>query len=185
MECEREEEIDVPCPQIVHEYNKHMGVDLCDMLMALYCIKLCTRKWYMYIVYYCIGVAIVNGWLLYWQHCEQKKIAGGKVLYLLKFQTQIAHSLLYAGKVGCQAPQNKWGHPSLSPQSSDVSNPHKHQRASVPIPQNDVRFILFVEKQQRCRFCSGGYSRVKCSKCHVQLCLVKDRNCFNAFHHRS
>ncbi|CAB4027971.1 Hypothetical predicted protein [Paramuricea clavata] len=52
--------IDVLCHQIVHEYNKHMeGVDLCDMLMALYCIKLRTRKWYMHIVYYCIGVAIV------------------------------------------------------------------------------------------------------------------------------
>ena len=64
--AKEKKKIDVPCPQIVHEYNKHMGgVDLCDMLMALYRIKLRTRKWYTHIVYYCIGVAIVNGWLLY------------------------------------------------------------------------------------------------------------------------
>ena len=53
--------IDVPCPLIVIKYKKLMGgVDLCDMLMSLYRIKLRTRKWYMLIVYYCIGVAIVN-----------------------------------------------------------------------------------------------------------------------------
>ena len=55
--AKEKKKIDVPCPQIVHEYNKHMGgVDLCDMLMALYRIKLRTRKWYTHIVYYCIGI---------------------------------------------------------------------------------------------------------------------------------
>ena len=39
--------IEVECPEIVHQYNKHIGgVDLCDMLMALYRIRLGTQKWY-------------------------------------------------------------------------------------------------------------------------------------------
>ena len=54
--------IEVECPEIVHQYNKHTGgVDLCDMLMALYRIRLGTKKWYFHIVYYGIGVAVVNG----------------------------------------------------------------------------------------------------------------------------
>ena len=172
----------------MHEYNKHMGgVDLCDMLLALYRIKLGTRKWYMHIVYYCIGVSIVNAWLIYRRHCEQKKIAKKNVLPLLKFQIQIANSLLQAGKVGKQTPQGKRGRPSLSP-VPDTDGTSKRQRSSVAIPQNDIRFDqvghfpLFADKQQRCRLCKKGYSRVECSKCHVHLCLVKDRNCFHNFH---
>lgn len=188
------EKIDVPCPEIVHEYNKYMGgVDLCDMLLALYRIKLGTRKWYMHIVYYCIGVSIVNAWLLYRRHCEQKKTVKKNVLPLLKFQVQIANSLLQAGKVGKQGPQSKRGRPSHSPVSDNPvsDNPPKRQRPSVSIPQNDIRydqvghFPLFADKQQRCRLCKKGYSRIECAKCHVHLCLVKDRNCFHEFHHKS
>lgn len=125
------EKINVPCPEIVHEYNKHMGgVYLCDMLLALYRIKLGTRKWYMHIVYYCIGVSIVNGWLLYQQHCEKKKTVKKNVLPLLKFQSQIANSFLQTGKVGKQAPQNKSGRPSLFPVAD---NSLKRQRSSVAI----------------------------------------------------
>ena len=35
----------VSCPNIIHQYNRHMGcVDLCDMLMALYGINVDTKK---------------------------------------------------------------------------------------------------------------------------------------------
>jgi hypothetical protein len=47
--AEHQSMIEVPCPEIVHQYNKHMGgVDLCDMLLALYRIKVGTRKWSIY-----------------------------------------------------------------------------------------------------------------------------------------
>lgn len=49
-------------PKMVEEYNLHMGgVDLCDMLMSLYRVHLRSCKYYMNIVYYCIGLSIVNG----------------------------------------------------------------------------------------------------------------------------
>ena len=36
--------VDVPCPAIIKEYHEHMGgVDLFDMLVALYCTKLTTK----------------------------------------------------------------------------------------------------------------------------------------------
>ena len=38
---------DIPCPQIVKEYNKSMGgVDLADMLLSLYRIPCKTKRWY-------------------------------------------------------------------------------------------------------------------------------------------
>ena len=53
--------IEIDCPSIVHEYNKFMGaVDLHDMLLSLYAIKLRSNKWYMPIFYYCIKVAVTN-----------------------------------------------------------------------------------------------------------------------------
>lgn len=45
----------------VEEYNMPMGeVDLCDMLMAFYHITLRSTKYYMHIVYYCIGLSVIN-----------------------------------------------------------------------------------------------------------------------------
>lgn len=178
--------IDVPCPLIVIRYNKHMGgVDLCDMLMSLYRIKLGTRKWYMHIVYYCIGVAIVNAWLLYRRHCQQKGVEEKDMWSLLKFPTMIANALLASGK---ETPNRKRGRPSSSPGSSTLPQRKMHHSAAVPIPYDDVRldkmdhFPLFTQSQQRCRLCSTGYTHVKCCKCKVALCLIKNRNCFLDFH---
>ena len=45
----------VDCPQVVKAYNKSMGgVDLADMLIALYRISVKTNRWYIKIVGYCI-----------------------------------------------------------------------------------------------------------------------------------
>lgn len=44
---EQKQKIEVDIPQIVREYNKHMGgVDLADMLISLYKVPFKTRRWY-------------------------------------------------------------------------------------------------------------------------------------------
>lgn len=59
---------------IVEEYNKHMdGVDLGDMHVDGH-IELRSTKNYMDIVFYCMNLAVVNGWLLYRRHCSQKDV---------------------------------------------------------------------------------------------------------------
>ena len=53
--------VNVQRPNIVKEYNQHMGgLDLSDMLMSLYKISRKSRKYYMRILYYLLGVATVN-----------------------------------------------------------------------------------------------------------------------------
>ena len=87
--------INVSCPNIIHQYNKHMGaVDLCDMLMALHRVNVSTKKLYFHTIYYCINVAIANAWLIYKRHCQQKNLSRSNTMQLLVFQTRIANSLL-------------------------------------------------------------------------------------------
>ena len=74
------------------------GVDLSDILLALY--KICQRsvKYYMHIFYYCLGVSVANGWLLYRRQSEQKGINKKQQLTLLKFKAQVANSVLQSRK---------------------------------------------------------------------------------------
>lgn len=67
--------IQIPRPQMVSEYNLHMGgVDLADMLMALYRIKCGSKKPYMRLIHFGLNIAVTNGWLLYRRHCDQSKV---------------------------------------------------------------------------------------------------------------
>ncbi|XP_065070858.1 uncharacterized protein LOC135695640, partial [Rhopilema esculentum] len=154
--------ITISRPLMVEEYNLHMGgVDLCDMLMALYRIRLRSNKYYMHIIYYCIGVSVINGWLLYRRHCMQLGIPSKDELTLIQFQSMVANALTLAGK----STQPRRGRPSITPPPKKKTKCH-----AVATPINDVRFDNvghipdFEEKQQRCRYCPKGYSAVKCVK---------------------
>ena len=60
---------------------------------------------------------------------------------------------------------------------------------TVPTPCLDIYYDQIghwpepVNKKNHCRLCQA-YSRTKCSKCKLSLCLLKDRNCFKDFYHK-
>ena len=180
--CGKEKKnISVPCPTVVCQYNKHMGgVDLADMLLALYRIKVGTRKWYYHIMYYCIGVCIINGWILYKRHCMQKQVPTKEIKSLLR---EIASSLVQENKRAPRGPGRR---------RSDIIVPVKKRKPAAHLPLDIIRydcvdhFPVFGEKQQRCKLCISVYSRVYCSKCvpMQHLCLVSARNCFFEFYHK-
>ena len=65
--------VEVDIPHIVNAYNKSMGgVDLSDMLMALYRIAIRPRRWYLRIICYLVDLSPSNGWLLYRRHLTKK-----------------------------------------------------------------------------------------------------------------
>ncbi|XP_049762394.1 piggyBac transposable element-derived protein 3-like [Schistocerca cancellata] len=172
--------IDVPRPYIVEKYNKHMGcVDLADMLIELYHINLRSRKWYMRIVYWCLSVAVVNGWLLQRRHMVQR----GKTskMSLLQFQANIAAGLLLAGK---SASQKKRGRPS----SEMLTRTPAAKRTVCAAPVMDERFdglehfADMVEKKGRCKVCIKSTTQIFCTKCKVHLCLTINKKCFHIFH---
>lgn len=86
---------------MVVKYNSQMGegVDLCDMLLSMNRVPHQSTKYYMHIVFYCIGVVVVNGWLLYRRHLHQKRVPQKKHMPLISFQSAIAASLWQVGKI--------------------------------------------------------------------------------------
>ncbi|XP_072380837.1 uncharacterized protein [Diabrotica undecimpunctata] len=61
---EKKRYIDVDCPQIIKECNRHMGgVDLMDGLIGRYHIRLKTRNSMLQIFYHLIDMAVTNAYV--------------------------------------------------------------------------------------------------------------------------
>ena len=60
------EKKDIACLKIVTMYNKSMGgIDLADMLIALYRIQCKTTRWHIKVFWHMVDIAKVNAWILY------------------------------------------------------------------------------------------------------------------------
>ncbi|XP_061567214.1 piggyBac transposable element-derived protein 3-like [Cololabis saira] len=178
---EKRRRVGVPCPNIVSQYNVHMGgVDLADMMVALYRTPAKSHRWYMCLFWQMADIAINNGWLLYRR--DAKSLGMQKHKKLKTFRLEVADALINGGK--------KKGRPSKG-REEDMHSPTRCiQRPTTPRPVADVRydqvdhFPVFIEKG-RCRFCSDGQTTIYCQKCGVRLCIVtgkSPRNCFQIFH---
>ena len=59
----------MPIPQIAKQYNEHMGgVDLHDQLLPYYRMSLCSKKYYMRLIFHLFDV--INSWLMYRRDAE-------------------------------------------------------------------------------------------------------------------
>lgn len=168
--------IDVSMPQIVKQYNMHMGgVDLADMLIALYRTQMKTHKWYLNIFSQLLDVCVNNAWLQYRNDCKQLKEK--YVLRLKEFRVQIAIALSSKGK------------PKVGRKDkvTSLSENLKIKNKIVPRPIDDVRLDCYshmpiVVIKGRCRMCKKGQTTISCSKCNTRLCITSKRNCFLNFH---
>lgn len=166
--------IQVQRPHVVEEYNKFMGgVDLADMLLELYRIDIKSTKWYMRIIYWIIGVSIVNAWLLYRRHMTQRHEK--PKMRLLEFQTSIATALCEAQNT----PIRKRGRPSTEIETiAPTTTPKRMYSTPTPIP--DVKLDRMdhlpdmCETNERCRNCKQT-TFMKCVKCKVHLVLQKKK----------
>ncbi|XP_028394533.1 piggyBac transposable element-derived protein 3-like [Dendronephthya gigantea] len=166
--------VDIQKPKIVAEYNKFMGgIDLMDMLCSLYRYSIKSRRWYLYIWYHTLTVAMVNSWLIYRKHQQN-----GKYMKLRCFQAIVAEGLLKAGKT--RKRKSSLDNPSPIPRKRQTS-----------VPVDDVRFDGVDhlpdwdnDNRQRCKLCKDSRSHAMCRKCNVYLCFNKDRNCYKEYHTR-
>ncbi|XP_036963569.1 piggyBac transposable element-derived protein 3-like [Acanthopagrus latus] len=105
----------VPRPGIVETYNRFMGgVDLLDMLSALYKYSLKSRQWYLHIWWHSVTVALINAWILYRRDLK----AQGRekdAMPLRRFQASVGSCLISAGKA-----RVKPGRPLSSPSQSTM-----------------------------------------------------------------
>ena len=87
--------IDVQRPHIVDVYNRNMGgVDLLDSLTAKYKFPVKARRWYIYIFWHTITLAVVNAWLLYKRDCAALNKPEKEIKILRRFQSELADSLI-------------------------------------------------------------------------------------------
>ena len=63
---EQKRRIDVPMPQMIHCYNRFMGgVDLIDLFIANYRIRIRSKKWWWPFFSWSVDACLVNAWLMY------------------------------------------------------------------------------------------------------------------------
>ncbi|XP_072144446.1 piggyBac transposable element-derived protein 2-like [Dermacentor andersoni] len=83
--------VSITRPSIVGVYNECTGgVDLMDMLVALYRINLRSKKWYRRLFFHLLDVVIVNCWLLYRRDSTAAKVPRNQQMTLLHFKAEIA-----------------------------------------------------------------------------------------------
>ncbi|XP_012722667.2 piggyBac transposable element-derived protein 3 [Fundulus heteroclitus] len=175
------------------------GVDLLASFAAKYKFALKSRRWYMYIFWHTITLAVVNAWLLYKRHCQALAMPKKETLNMRKFQAQLASSLILMDSTLTTPrrgrPSSGTGSPDAAESpltagkrpSSDDGSPNSPSKKSCAHPPLDVRMDLtghfpMKVKRGRCRHCSKGYTNTQCSKCDVRLCFSEDRNCFWDYH---
>lgn len=167
---EKKARIDVDCPQIVKQYNAHMGgVDLADMLVALYRSNLKTKRWYMALFSQALDICVNNAWL---QHRRDRNLK--QQLPLKKFRVEIIKELLQRNRFRQFAETN-------------TDAPVKIKAPVAPRPPDSVRYdnvghLPTFITQGRCKYCKNGFTKVCCSKCNLRLCFLEKRNCFYNYH---
>ncbi|KAH8325447.1 hypothetical protein KR074_003062, partial [Drosophila pseudoananassae] len=78
--------IEVDCPQIIREYNAHMGgVDLMDGLMGRYHIRAKTQDAMTGIFYHLVDMAATNAYVLY-RRIKKENKSTDKLLELPEFR---------------------------------------------------------------------------------------------------
>ena len=176
--------IDVECPVVVSDYNKHMGgVDKADMLRVLYGVDRKAMKWWHRIFWGILDIAFVNSYVAF-------QSMHGKTP-LLQFRRKVAVGLLTLAKPKPTVP--KRGRPS-SPGAAQAPPTKilKRRKSGYSVP-DDVRLQNvgthmpeFVAGRGRCEMCSmnkvESRPHSKCSTCKVFLCLNEKKNCFYPYH---
>ena len=176
--------IQVPCPEVVREYNSAMGgVDLADMLIALYRSPMKTKRWYLKVIIHAVDICKVNAWILYRRFADQLRIPKKNQMNLLTFSSKVAAGLTMESKTL----ERSVGRPRKR-RSIDHDTTGPGRRVLTATPANCVRidatahWPCYRDKKGRCRFCKKGIVLTSCMKCQVHLCFTSERNCFYDFH---
>ena len=158
------EEVLVPIPDAIYDYNQHMGgVDLSDQLLQYFQTRRKTHKYWKTLFYHCIDIATTNAYILYRESLpsSQRSKYDHK-----KFLADLVNDLLSASMLTT---------PVVSPMGrcprSDVRAPHR---------------LTFGNGRKYCVLCKSKklYNRTEkfCVKCNVYLCFSRERDCFAEWH---
>lgn len=84
--------IPVDCPAIMRMYNMSMGdVDLLDKMCYSYRFLMWAKRWYIYIFWHAVKIAIVNAWFLHECHAQKQR---NHTMPLRSFLSELATALV-------------------------------------------------------------------------------------------
>jgi hypothetical protein len=133
-------------------YNKFMGVDLMDSLIALYHTSIWSKKWYLKIVFHLMDLVVVSAGLLNRRDCKSCGMSKKEQMSLLQFKASVAVCLCQQNK----EKQKKYGRPSSSSLEHQLEE-KKRKRPVAPMPDKELRqdevshWPQLVEKRERCK----------------------------------
>ncbi|XP_034085347.1 uncharacterized protein LOC117554886 [Gymnodraco acuticeps] len=179
------------------------GMDLLDSFTAKYKFPMKSRRWYVYIFWHTIILAVINAWLLYKRDCRALKMAKQEILKRRLLQADLASSLILVNTTPMKTPKRGRlssgnGSPAATvtsrspliaqkrPSSGDGSPPNRapSKRSQPPLAVRKDLVAHFPGKTKRgcSRHCSKGYTNTQCTKYDVRLCFSDDRNRFLDYH---
>ncbi|XP_031435713.1 piggyBac transposable element-derived protein 4-like isoform X1 [Clupea harengus] len=161
-----------PCPSPVVEYNKFMGgVYLSDQLIQYYTAQHTTVKWYRKLFLHFLDIAATNAYLL---HKELMQNMQKNSMTHKAFMEELIAQLC---GVSLKTPTQK----APVKSSSQVHKPV----CEAELNTDDGKKERVNRKTcAYCRMHRGKQTKTpwKCKACDVYLCLLPERNCFDAWH---
>lgn len=176
--------VDVDCPQIIREYNAHMGgVDLMDAYMGRNGLQIKTQDMATRIFYHLLDMSITNGFILYRRlNAEKNREADTEEYMKLKDMTMYEFRSSIAEEL-CASAEKRVGRPSSvnsEPSTSNIGKRANHPLESVRYDQMN-HFPEWGTKKS-CKLCKKSETHTFCTKCNLHLCFSKAKNCFSKYH---
>ena len=137
-------------------------VDLMDGLISLYKYNLRSKRWYMYLFYHTIHLAMNNAWLLYKCDCT---IIGSKPLRLREFISAVCNSLETRNRQNMRGTKKR--------RSSSISADIRYNETS--------HWPAWSSNRGRCTVCITKNTFDLCENCYKKLCFNAERNCFRSY----
>lgn len=173
--------VDVTRPFVIQAYNNGMGgVDHCDQLLSFYRLKTKSVKWYKRFLYHFTDLAVVNSYIL-WKAVHKARLTRQ---YLYQYKLNVALGLMYAENLSEPLSRSALlllqdGPKAANGDRVGDGDPTDAVRLDGMNHLPDVAAVV-----ARCCKIKGCKLRsvIWCTKCHVYLCMKKNKNCFLTYH---
>lgn len=174
---------DIDCPQIIREYNAHMGgVDLMDSYMGRNGLQIKTQDMATRIFYHLLDMATTNAFVLYRRlNAEKNRTADDDEK--IKDMTMYEFRLSIAKELCASVEKRSVGRPLSAAQptiSNGVGKKAAHPVASVRF--DEVNHFPEWGSKKSSKLCKKSETHTFCTKCNIHLCFSKAKNCFTKYH---
>ncbi|XP_045891389.1 piggyBac transposable element-derived protein 4-like [Micropterus dolomieu] len=156
----------IPCPTPVMEYNKHMGgIDLSGQLIQYYSSHHKSMRWYRTLFLHFLDIAATNSFLLHKELCREKQ------------EEPMTHKA-FLEELTAQLCGVTVAVPPAKPQSGHIPVAISKQTDASKRASYGRKTCLHCRQTRQ----ANQSTPWKCKECDVALCLIADRNCFEAWH---